>query len=91
MIDPRDVAEVAVAALTTSGHASRTYTLTGPDLLRMSDQVKILRKVLGRPIDIFDVPLDTAKQRLFAAGRTRSSPRARCTASASLPRAETPA
>jgi uncharacterized protein YbjT (DUF2867 family) len=30
VIDPRDVAEVAVAALTTPDHVGRTYTLTGP-------------------------------------------------------------
>ncbi|WP_344572980.1 NAD(P)H-binding protein [Streptomyces lunalinharesii] len=70
VIDPRDIAEVAVAALTTPDHAGRTYTLTGPELLSAPDQVEILRKVLDRPIDIVDVPLDVAQQQLIAAGRT---------------------
>ncbi|WP_406347988.1 NAD(P)H-binding protein [Streptomyces sp. NBC_00144] len=69
VIDPRDVAEVAVAALTTPDHAGRTYTLTGPELLSLPDQVDVLRKVLGRPIEIVDVPLDVVKQQLIAAGR----------------------
>ena len=69
VIDPRDVAEVAVAALTTPDHAGRTYTLTGPELLSTPDQVEILRKVLGRPIEIVDVPLDVAKKQMIAAGR----------------------
>ncbi len=69
VIDPRDVAEVAVAALTTRGHEGRTYTLTGPELVSTPDQVEILRKVLGRPIGIVDVPLDVAKEQMIAAGR----------------------
>jgi uncharacterized protein YbjT (DUF2867 family) len=48
VIDPCDIAEVAVAALTTPDHAGRTYTLTGPELLSAPDQVEVLRKVLGR-------------------------------------------
>ncbi|WP_369387944.1 NAD(P)H-binding protein [Streptomyces sp. CG1] len=69
VIDPRDVAEVAVAALTTPDHAGRTYTLTGPELLNTQDQVEILRKVLGRPIEIVDVPLEVAKEQMIAAGQ----------------------
>lgn len=69
VIDPRDVAEVAVAALTMQEHAGRTYTLTGPELLSTADQVEILSKVLGRPVGIVDVPLDVAKEQMIAAGR----------------------
>ncbi|WP_323746433.1 SDR family NAD(P)-dependent oxidoreductase [Catenulispora pinisilvae] len=68
VIDPRDVAEVAVAALTTADHAGKTYTLTGPELLSTPDQVEILRKVLDRPIEIVDVPLDEVKGQMLAAG-----------------------
>lgn len=69
VVDPRDIAEVAVAALTTRDHEGRTYTLTGPELLSTPDQVEILRKVLGRPIGIVDVPPDVAKEQMIAAGR----------------------
>ncbi|MFE2376733.1 NAD(P)H-binding protein [Streptomyces sp. NPDC059398] len=69
VIDPRDVAEVAVAALTTSGHSGRTYTLTGPELLSTPDQAEILRTALGRPVETVDVPLDVAKEQMIAAGR----------------------
>ncbi len=69
VIDPRDVAEVAVAALTTADHTGRTYTLTGPELLSTPDQVRILRKVLDRPIEVVDVPLEVAAERMVAAGR----------------------
>ncbi|NUP51975.1 MAG: NAD(P)H-binding protein [Catenulispora sp.] len=69
VIDPRDIAEVALEALTTSAHTGATYTLTGPELLSAPDQVDILRKVLGRTIDIIDVPLDVARQQMLSAGR----------------------
>lgn len=69
VIDPRDVAEVAVEALTSPGHAGRTYTLTGPELLSTPDQVEILRKVLGRPVEVVDVLLEAAEEQLIAAGR----------------------
>ncbi|GAA0236521.1 NAD(P)H-binding protein [Actinomadura nitritigenes] len=69
VVDPRDVAEVAVAALTAPDHAGRTYTLTGPELLSAPDQVATLEEVLGRPIGIVDVPPDVAKEQMIAAGR----------------------
>ncbi|GAB1331878.1 hypothetical protein ACE1SV_62170 [Streptomyces sennicomposti] len=63
------MAEVAVAALTTPDHAGRTYTLTGPELLSTPDQVEILRKVLGRPVECVDVPLEVVQEQMIAAGR----------------------
>jgi uncharacterized protein YbjT (DUF2867 family) len=47
-IDPADIAAVAAVALTTDGHASQAYALTGPEALRPADQVRILAEVLGR-------------------------------------------
>ncbi|MGM0348363.1 hypothetical protein [Streptomyces sp. Adlamb9] len=35
VIDPHDIAEVAVAALLDAGHGGRTYTLTGPEAIRV--------------------------------------------------------
>jgi uncharacterized protein YbjT (DUF2867 family) len=42
IVDPRDVAAVAVEALTSDAHAGRTFTLTGPDLLSVPDQADLL-------------------------------------------------
>jgi uncharacterized protein YbjT (DUF2867 family) len=47
-IDPYDIAAAAAAALTSEGHQSRTYLLTGSEAIRPADQVKILAEVLGR-------------------------------------------
>lgn len=68
VVDPLDVAEVAVAALTEPGHQSRTYTLTGPELLSVPEQAAVLGKLLGRTVETVDVPLDAARRQMLAAG-----------------------
>ncbi|MFD0362130.1 NAD(P)H-binding protein [Nocardia sp. GCM10030253] len=68
IVDPRDVAAVAVEALVASGHAGRIYTLTGPELLTGPDQAAALAAVLGHPVESIDVPEDTAREHMLAAG-----------------------
>jgi uncharacterized protein YbjT (DUF2867 family) len=60
VVDPADVAEVAAEALTVPGHDERIYTLTGPDLLSVPDQVAVLSGALGVPVTTRDVPLAEA-------------------------------
>jgi uncharacterized protein YbjT (DUF2867 family) len=55
VVDPDDVAAVAVAALLGDGHAGQTYTLTGPELLSLPDQVAQLGAVLGRVIGVTEL------------------------------------
>ena len=57
VVDPRDLAEVAVRALLGDDHHGRTYTLTGPELLSVPDQVAVLSEVLGRTLSTVDLPL----------------------------------
>jgi len=49
-IDPYDIAAVAAVALTSEGHESRSYLLTGPEALLPADQVRTLAAVLGRDL-----------------------------------------
>jgi uncharacterized protein YbjT (DUF2867 family) len=72
VIDPRDVAEVAVAALTRPEHDGQTYTLTGPELLSVPGQTTQLGEVLGRTINTMDVPLDAAREQMLASGMDRA-------------------
>jgi len=53
-IDARDVAAVAVRALTEPGHANRVYALTGAEALTYSTVAHILSDVLDRPIHYRD-------------------------------------
>lgn len=68
VIDPRDVAAVAAEVLTTSGHAGKTYTLTGPDLLSVPQQAAVLESVLHRPVTTVDLPLDVAREQMLQQG-----------------------
>lgn len=68
VIDPRDVAEVAVTALTSDKHARTVLTLTGPELLSTPDMAKTLGETLGRAVETVEVPLDVYRKRMIAAG-----------------------
>jgi uncharacterized protein YbjT (DUF2867 family) len=54
-VDARDVAEVAVAALTDSKHAGQTYTVTGAETLTYQEVADRLGRVLGKPIRYTDI------------------------------------
>jgi hypothetical protein len=45
-----DIADVAVAVLTGSGHEGRTYDITGPEALTMAETAVQLSSVTGRKI-----------------------------------------
>ncbi|MDB1088269.1 SDR family oxidoreductase [Streptomyces sp. ACA25] len=49
-IDVRDIAEVAVTALTEDGHAGQVYELTGPRLLSVGDVVAEIAGATGRDL-----------------------------------------
>lgn len=64
LIDTRDIAAVAVKALTQKGHEGKVYTLTGPEALSNTRISEILSEVTGRQIHYVDVPDDAARQRM---------------------------
>ncbi|MET8224007.1 NAD(P)H-binding protein [Streptomyces sp. NPDC005301] len=72
VVDPRDVAEVAVAALLDPRHSGRVHTLTGPELLTTAGQAAILAGVLDRPVRTEDVPAEAARERFLAAGMSET-------------------
>ncbi|MEU8030132.1 NAD(P)H-binding protein [Streptomyces sp. NPDC049099] len=61
VVDPRDVAAVAVAALVDSGHAGRTYTLTGPEAVSVPGQTVVLAQILGRPVPVRNLSPDETR------------------------------
>jgi uncharacterized protein YbjT (DUF2867 family) len=64
--DPADIAAVAALALTTEGHAGKTYTVTGPEPLLPADRVRILGTVLGRNLELRPQPDDEARAEMNA-------------------------
>jgi uncharacterized protein YbjT (DUF2867 family) len=67
-IDIRDIAAVAVKALTEDGHEGKAYTLTGREALSNARCAEILSEEIGREIRYVDLPVDQYKQALLAAG-----------------------
>jgi uncharacterized protein YbjT (DUF2867 family) len=50
MVDARDIARVAAAALIEPGHAGAIYDVTGPEALTMHDVAAVVSQALGLPI-----------------------------------------
>jgi uncharacterized protein YbjT (DUF2867 family) len=68
LTDPRDVAAVAVHVLTTPGHDGALYELTGPEFISYPDAVQRLAATIGRPLKFVDVPKESARAGMLAAG-----------------------
>jgi uncharacterized protein YbjT (DUF2867 family) len=49
-VDPHDIAAVAIEALYSPSHVGQSYRLTGPQALSAADRVRVLARVLGRPL-----------------------------------------
>jgi uncharacterized protein YbjT (DUF2867 family) len=67
-VDIGDIAEVAIAVLTTSGHEGKIYPLTGPEALTMGEVADKLSAATGKTIRYVDVPPEEARQARLAAG-----------------------
>jgi uncharacterized protein YbjT (DUF2867 family) len=60
-VHEEDVADVAVKVLTTEGHRSAAYSLTGPQSLTQQDQVAIIGQVLGGAARCERIPVEAAR------------------------------
>lgn len=65
VIDPRDIAAVAVQALISDEHLGKTYALTGPEAVSIKDQVRILSELLGRPLELVEQSEDEARAQMI--------------------------
>jgi uncharacterized protein YbjT (DUF2867 family) len=60
LIHERDIADVAVLALTEDGHAGRSYRLTGPEVLTQAEQAGVIGAVAGRPARVEELAKEEA-------------------------------
>ena len=67
-IDADDIADVAVAALTESGHAGQVYEVTGPRPLTFAEAVAEIAEAAGRPIRYVQIPMEAFVGGLTQAG-----------------------
>ena len=67
LIDERDIAAVAVRALTEDGHAGARYVLSGPEVLTQAEQLAAIGQAIGRNLSWEDMPRQAAQAALAAA------------------------
>jgi uncharacterized protein YbjT (DUF2867 family) len=67
-IDVDDIAEIAAKVLTGSGHEGKTYPLTGPQALTMTEVAEKLSAATGKTIRYVNVPPEDARQAQLANG-----------------------
>jgi uncharacterized protein YbjT (DUF2867 family) len=67
LIHERDIAAVAVRALTENGHGGATYVLTGPELITQAEQVRAIGEAIGRRTRWEEIPPEAIRDGLAAA------------------------
>ena len=65
-IHERDIAAVAVRALSDDGHASAEYVLTGPQSLSQAEQVSTIGRAIGRSLRFEEISPEEAQQELLS-------------------------
>ncbi|MGF6924751.1 uncharacterized protein YbjT (DUF2867 family) [Chitinophaga sp. W2I13] len=64
-VDVDDIADVAIAALTTENHNGQLYELTGPRLMTFEEAVREIAEAAGRPIQYQAIPMEAYKAMLI--------------------------
>ncbi|MCA8971825.1 MAG: NAD(P)H-binding protein [Planctomycetes bacterium] len=67
-LDVEDIADVAVAALTSAGHAGEVYEVTGPRLMRFDEAVADIAAATGRELRFVPIPMEAFRAGLDEAG-----------------------
>jgi len=67
-IHPRDIAAVAVHALTEPGHEGKAYQVTGPEALSVGEVVQLLSEAVGKPIEYVPITDDATREGMLKAG-----------------------
>lgn len=71
LVDTRDVAGVAVRALTEDGHERKIYDLTGPAALTFDEIADAISAAIEKPVSYVHVPPEYARKQLMQAGIAR--------------------
>lgn len=64
LIHERDIAAVAVRALTEDGHAGAHYVVSGPETLTQAEQAHAIGEALGRPVRWEELSREDAREEL---------------------------
>ena len=67
-VDARDIASVATRLLSEDGHEGKTYLLTGPEAISMSDIAGTLERLLGKEVNYLPVSFEDARKAMLGMG-----------------------
>lgn len=70
-VDARDVAAVAVCALTEDGHDSQIYDLTGPEALSFDAMADAISGAIGQKVTYIHAPPDYVRKQMLSTGVPR--------------------
>lgn len=65
LIHEKDIAAVAVRALTSDKHNGAKYILTGPQALTQVEQVRVIGEALGRPLRYEEIAPEVLRQQML--------------------------
>lgn len=68
LIHERDIAAVAVRALTGDGHGGASYILTGPQALTQAEQVRVIGEAIGRQLRYEEISPQAGRRQMLAQG-----------------------
>ena len=68
IVDVRDIAAVAAAALADSGHEGKIYEITGPEALSHSEMANMLSAAVGKPVKFVDITPESMRRTLLGLG-----------------------
>ena len=68
IVDVRDIAAIAVLALTESGHEGKVYEINGPEALTHSEMAQRLSDAIGRTVKYVNIPPESMRQALVSFG-----------------------
>ena len=68
LIDVRDVARVAAAALTSAAHENKTYELNGPEALTNAEVAEKISRASGREVRYVEIPEEQQRKSMLDQG-----------------------
>jgi uncharacterized protein YbjT (DUF2867 family) len=67
-VDVQDIAKVAFALLRNGGHEAKSYDMTGPEALTMTDAAERISRAIGKTVRYVNVTLEEKRRTLLATG-----------------------
>jgi uncharacterized protein YbjT (DUF2867 family) len=67
-VDIEDIAKVAFAVLHSEGHEGKSYEMTGPEALTMTEVAERISEATGKPFRYVNITLEEKRQAWLAAG-----------------------